>query len=234
MARKPEATASISPTGRQVKDGLYGQFARIGKAVASPKRIELLDLLAQGERSVETLAEAASMGVANTSAHLQVLHRTRLVASRKEGTRVLYRLTDDAVARFHVALRDLARGRLAEVDEVVRDFFEARDDMEPVGRTELAKRIRRRDVVVLDVRPVEEFEAGHIEGARSIPLDQLGRRLRELPKDAEIVAYCRGPYCVFAPEAMHLLRRRGFRARRLEDGFPEWRLAGLPVAAGEG
>jgi len=220
-------------TGREVKDTLYEQFARIGKAVASPKRIELLDLLGQGERTVEALAEAASMGVTNTSAHLQVLRRARLVEVRKQGTKAFYRLADDTVARFYAALRDLSRARLTEVEQVVRDYFGTRDGMEPIGRAELARRLRRGDVVVLDVRPAEEFEAGHIPGARSVPLSRLGRRLKELPKATEVVAYCRGPYCVLAPEALMLLRRKGFRARRLEDGFPEWRLAGLPVAVGE-
>jgi len=219
--------------GRQVKDTLYEQFARIGKAVASPKRIELLDLLGQGERTVEALAEAASMGMTNTSAHLQVLRRARLVEVRKEGTKVFCRLADDSVARFFAALRDLSRARLTEVEQTVRDYFVARDDMEPVGQAELARRLRRGDVVVLDVRPAEEYAAGHIPGARSIPLDELGRRLKDLPRNAEVVAYCRGPYCVLAPAALQILRKKGLRARRLADGFPEWRLAGLPVAVGE-
>jgi rhodanese-related sulfurtransferase len=220
-------------TGREVKDALYEQFARVGKAMASSKRIELVDLLGQGERAVEALADAASMGVTNTSAHLQVLRRARLVETRKKGTKVFYRLADDSVGRFFAALQDLSRTRLTEVDQVVRDYFAARDQMEPVGRAELARRLRRGDVVVLDVRPVEEFEAGHIPGARSVPLSQLRRRLKELPNRTEVVAYCRGPFCVLAPEALTLLRKKGFRARRLEDGFPEWRLAGLPVAVGE-
>lgn len=216
-----------------MKDALYEQFARVGKAIASPKRIELLDLLGQGERTVDGLAEAASMGVANTSAHLQVLRRARLVETRKEGTNVFYRLADDSVGHFFAALRDLSRARLTEVEQVVRDYFAARDEMEPVGRAELVRRLKRGNIVVLDVRPAEEYEAGHIPGARSIPLGRLERRLKELPKGTEVVAYCRGPYCVLAPEALTLLRRKGFRARRLEDGFPEWRLAGLPVAVGE-
>ncbi|HEX9697276.1 MAG TPA: metalloregulator ArsR/SmtB family transcription factor [Actinomycetota bacterium] len=219
--------------GREVKDTLYGQFARVGKAVASPKRLELLDLLGQGERTVEVLANTASMGLANTSAHLQVLRQARLVEVRKDGTKVFYRLADDTVARFFAALRDLSRARLTEVEQTVRDYFSARDEMEPVGQAELARRLRRGDVVVLDVRPAEEYEAGHIPGAQSIPLGELGRRLKDLPRNAEIVAYCRGPYCVLAPEALGLLRKKGFHVRRLADGFPEWRLAGLPVAVGE-
>lgn len=219
-------------TGRAVKDGLYGQFARIGKAVANPKRIELLDLLCQGERSVEVLAEAARMGVTNTSAHLKVLREARLVDTRKEGTRVFYRLADETVCDFFLSLRDLASGRFAEVEQMTRDYFEARDQLDPVGRTELLARADDGDVIVLDVRPGEEYEAGHIPGAISVPLDELKNRLASLPKDAEIVAYCRGPYCVLAPQAIELLLDHGFRARRLVEGLPEWRQAGLPVAVG--
>jgi rhodanese-related sulfurtransferase len=219
--------------GRMVKDGLYEQFARIGKAVAHPKRIELLDLLCQGERSVEVLAGAAAMTVVNASAHLRVLRESRLVATRKEGTRVFYRLADDAVGEFFFSLRDLAGDRYAEVDRIVRDFFEARDELEPVDRDELLSRAGDGGVIVLDVRPREEYEAGHIQGAISIPLADLKGRMAGLPHGAEIVAYCRGPYCVLAPQALELLRRGGFTARRLEDGFPEWRRAGLPIASGE-
>jgi rhodanese-related sulfurtransferase len=221
------------PTGRLVKDGLYEQFARIGKAVAHPKRIELLDLLCQGERSVEVLADAAAMTVVNTSAHLRVLRESRLVATRKEGTRVFYRLADDAVCEFFFSLRDLAGDRYAEVDRIVRDFFDARDELEPVNRDELLSRAGDGGIIVLDVRPREEYEAGHIPGAVSIPLADLKGRMASLPRGAEVVAYCRGPYCVLAPLALELLRRGGFTARRLEDGFPEWRRAGLPVATGE-
>lgn len=219
--------------GRAAKDALYEQFARLGSAMASPRRIELLDLLAQGEKSVEALAHGAAMGVTNTSNHLQVLRQAQLVATRKEGTRVLYRLADDAVLRFVVCLRELAGARLAEVDRVVRDFFLTRDALETVSRGELLARAERGEVAVLDVRPHEEFEQGHIPGAVSVPLDQLESRLRTLRKRTDVVAYCRGPYCVLAPQAVQLLRRRGFRARRLEDGMPEWRLAGLPVAVGQ-
>jgi rhodanese-related sulfurtransferase len=225
--------SEASKTGRAVKDGLYEQFARIGKAVANPKRIELLDLLCQGERSVEVLAKAAAMGVTNTSAHLKVLREARLVETRKEGTRVFYRLADETVCSFFLSLRDLATDRLAEVDQVVRDYFEARDELDPVGRAELLARADGGDVIVLDVRPSEEYAAGHIPGAISMPLGELERRLASIPPDAEVVAYCRGRYCVLAPQALSLLHRHGFRARRLEDGFPEWRQAGLPVAVGE-
>lgn len=224
--------SSRQARGREVKEALYEQFARLGKALASPRRIELLDLLCQGERTVEALAEAARMGVTNTSAHLQVLRGARLVETRREGVKVYYRLADEEVCRFFFALRDLARARLAEVEQVVRDYLEARDELEPVSREALLERLGRGDVTVLDVRPPEEFAAGHIPGARSLPLPELERRLGELPRDVEIVAYCRGPYCVLAPEALAILRAAGFRARRLEDGFPEWRLAGLPVEVG--
>ena len=219
--------------GREAKDRLYEQFARTAKAVANPKRIELLEVLAQGEHTVEALAGFAAMGVTNTSAHLQVLRRARMVETRKEGTKVFYRLAGDDVATFLVALRDLARGRLAEVDRIVQDYFAARDALEPVSRTELVERAGRGDVVILDVRPAEEFAAGHIPGALSVPLDRLDAALARLPRRAQIVAYCRGPYCVMAPQAVELLRTRGFKARRLADGMPEWRLAGLPVAVGE-
>jgi rhodanese-related sulfurtransferase/DNA-binding transcriptional ArsR family regulator len=219
--------------GREAKDRLYEQFARAAKAVASPKRIELLELLAQGERTVELLARATGMSVTNTSAHLQVLRQARLVETRKDGTRVNYRLAGDEVAEFVAALRELARARLADVDRVVQDYFVARDALEPVSREELVERASRGDVVILDVRPTEEFAAGHIPGAMSVPLDQLDAALSRLPKRTRIVAYCRGPYCVLAPQAVQRLRDKGFKARRLVDGMPEWRLAGLPVVVGE-
>jgi rhodanese-related sulfurtransferase/DNA-binding transcriptional ArsR family regulator len=219
--------------GREAKDRLYEQFARAAKAVASPKRIELLELLAQGERTVEVLARATGMGATNTSAHLQVLRQARLVETRKDGTRVNYRLAGDEVAEFVAALRDLARARLADVDRVVQDYFVARDALEPISREELVERATRGDVVILDVRPTEEFVAGHIPGALSVPLEQLDAALSRLPKRAGIVAYCRGPYCVLAPQAVQRLRAKGFKALRLVEGMPEWRLAGLPVAVGE-
>ena len=218
--------------GREAKDRLYEAFARTAKALSSPKRVELAELLAQGEHSVEGLAQATGMGVTNTSAHLQVLARARLVAARKEGTRVFYRLPGDDVTAFVVALRDLARSRLAEVDQVVRDYFTARDVLEPLTREELVERTGRGAVVLLDVRPAAEFAAGHIPGALSVPLDDLDAALARLPAGADIVAYCRGPYCVLALQAVERLRARGYKARRLADGLPEWRLAGLPVAAG--
>jgi rhodanese-related sulfurtransferase/DNA-binding transcriptional ArsR family regulator len=219
--------------GREAKDRLYEQFARAAKAAANPKRIELLELLAQGERTVDALAQATGMGVTNTSSHLQVLRGARLVETRKDGTKVFYRLAGDEVAAFIVVLRDLARSRLTEVDSIVRDYFVARDALEPVNRAELVDRANRGDVLVLDVRPRDEFAAGHIPGALSVPLDELDVALAGLPKRAEIVAYCRGPYCVLAPQAVEQLRAKGYKARRLADGMPEWRLAGLPVAVGE-
>jgi rhodanese-related sulfurtransferase len=214
----------------QAKRTLNEQFARIGKVVAHPKRIELLDLLAQSERSVDSLAAATSMTVSNTSAQLQVLRQARLVESRKAGTYVLYRISGDDVVAFVDQLRGLAAARLAEVTEVTRDYFDARDELEPISRDELTRLAHSRAVVVVDVRPHSEYTAGHIPRAVSIPLDELEAHVNELPVDADIVAYCRGPYCVLAVEAVALLRQRGRRARRLADGLPEWRSAGLPVA----
>jgi rhodanese-related sulfurtransferase len=219
---------------REVKDPLYEQFARIGKVFGSARRIELLDLLAQGERSVEELAELTGMEVGNTSAHLQVLRGARLVDTRKVGTRVIYRPAGDEVTRLLVALQEAAQARLAEVGDVVRTHLSDPDGLEPIGRAELIERAGRGEVVVLDVRPPEEYLAGHIPGALSIPVDELEARLGEIPDDVEVVAYCRGPYCVFARDAVRLLRGLGRSARRLVDGLPEWRLAGLPVAAGQG
>jgi rhodanese-related sulfurtransferase/DNA-binding transcriptional ArsR family regulator len=218
--------------GKEAKDRLYAAFARTAKAAASPKRIELLDLLAQGERTVDSIAGASGMGVTNTSAHLQVLAHAHLVETRKEGTRVFYRLASDDVAAFVIALRDLARSLLVEVEQVVQDYFTARDALEPISREELLERAGKGEVVILDVRPTVEFAAGHIPGALSVPLDSLDAALARLPRGSEIVAYCRGPYCVLAPQAVERLAAEGYRARRLDGGFPEWRLAGLPVAAG--
>ena len=219
-------------TPRAVKTALNEQFARIGKALGSPRRIELLDLLAQGEHSVETLATETDMSVTLTSSHLQALRGARLVDTRRDGARIFYRLAGDDVYELLTALRVVARGRLAEVEQVVRAYFGAPDELEPIGRDELVRRARIGDIVLLDLRPREEYEAGHIPGAVSIPLEDLEGQLALLPSEAEIVAYCRGPYCVLVPRGLALLRRHGFHARRLEDGFPEWRLAGLPVATG--
>jgi rhodanese-related sulfurtransferase len=218
---------------RELKDPLYEQFARVGKVLGSPKRLELLDLLLQGERSVEELADLTGMGVANTSAHLQMLRQARLVETRKVGTRVFYRLASQEVAGLLMALQETARSRLAEVGDLVRTHLSDEAESEPVDRKELLKRAARGEVVVLDVRPSEEYAAGHIKGAVSIPLEELEARLDELSRDVEIVAYCRGPYCVLSRDAVQFLRAKGWRAWRLGDGVSEWRLAGLPVAAGE-
>ncbi|MDE3111603.1 MAG: metalloregulator ArsR/SmtB family transcription factor [Chloroflexota bacterium] len=222
----------MGQTPADVRAALHEQFARIGKAVASAKRIELLELLCQGERSVDALARATRMGVTNTSQHLQVLKAAGLVQTRREGTRIHYRTADERVCGLMSELGAVARARLAEADRLARDYLEAPAELEPVTRQELLRRLSRRDVVVIDVRPVDEYAVAHIRGAASMPLPDLKRRLRELPKTALIVAYCRGPYCVLAPQALSLLRARGFRARRLEDGLPEWRAAGLPIASG--
>jgi rhodanese-related sulfurtransferase/DNA-binding transcriptional ArsR family regulator len=219
---------------RELKDSLYEQFARIGKVLGSPKRLELLDLLLQGERSVEDLASLTEMGIANTSAHLQALRHARLVETRKEGTRVFYRPVGDEVAALVIALQDAARARLAEVDDLVRTHLEDPKEPDAITRRDLKKQLSEGSVVVVDVRPVEEYVAGHIKGALSIPLTELPSRVEELPKNVEIVVYCRGPYCVYAREAVRILQSRGRRARRLVEGMPEWRLARLPVAVGEG
>ena len=217
---------------RELKDPLYEQFARIGHAVASPKRIELLDLLGQGEKTVETRAEESSTPLKNTSAHLRALRAARLVETRREGTYVYYRLADDAVLRFLRDLQALARARLAEVERVARLYVDGRDELEPVTLKELRRRLREGDATVVDVRPVAEYEAGHIPGALSIPVAQLRRRLGEIPKGREVIAYCRGPYCVYSVEAVGILRKHGYRARRSEEGLPDWRAEGLPVATG--
>jgi rhodanese-related sulfurtransferase len=227
-----EYSDGVGETPGQVRAALHAQFARIGKAVASPKRIELLELLCQGERSVDALADTTGMGVTNTSQHLQVLKAAGLVETRRAGTRIHYRAADERVCGLISALGAVARSRLVEVERLARDYLESPEELEQITRQELLRRLSRRDVVVIDVRPRDEYEAGHIEGARSLPLDDLRRRLGELPKNGLIVAYCRGPYCVLAPQALALLRSRGFRARRLEDGLPEWRAAGLPIASG--
>jgi len=218
---------------RQFKDAIYEQLGRIGKAVASPRRLELLDLLCQGPRTVEVLARAVDQSLANTSQHLQVLRRARLVEAERDGVLVRYRLADEMVCGFFLSLRRLAEARLAEVERATREFLEQRGSMEPVDRDALLERMRRGEVTVLDVRPPEEYQAGHIPGALSVPMDELDSRLADLPRDREIVAYCRGPYCVLAIEAVEVLRKSGFEATRWEDGVPDWRALGLPVATGE-
>lgn len=220
------ATDQAALGTRAAKNELHDAFAQVGKALANGHRIELLDLLAQGERSVEVLASRADISVALASAHLQGLRRAGLVTSRREGNRILCRLADDDVYALLASLRTVA-SRLGEAERAAVRFLGAAQ--EAVSRTELVARVRAGEAVVVDLRPADEFEAGHIAGALSIPLPELEARLAELPADVEIVAYCRGPYCAMSPQAVALLERAGRRARRLEDGYPEWRLAGLPV-----
>lgn len=214
---------------RRFKDAIYEQLARLGKAISAPKRLELLDVLCQGPRTVEALAEQAGLSVANASQHLQVLRASRLVDAEKKGLYVEYRLADATVCAFFLSLRALAQERLAEIDQVARAYFESRSAMEAVESEELVRRVRNGEVTILDVRPAEEYRAGHIPGAVSMPLRELKSRLDELPKNREIVAYCRGPYCVMAVEAVDLLRRRGFEAHRMEQGVLDWRTRGWRV-----
>jgi rhodanese-related sulfurtransferase/DNA-binding transcriptional ArsR family regulator len=217
---------------RFVKDTLYEQLARIGKAVSSPQRLEMLDLLAQGEKSVESLAAATGLMVKNTSAHLRVLREAQLVEVRKEAQYAYYRLADQDVSAFLLAIRDLAERRLAEVREVSREYFGGRERMTSVDRKRLLQRMRAGEVTVIDVRPTAEFEAGHIPGARSVPLTELRKTLKSIPRDQEVVAYCHGPYCVLALEAVRLLRAKGYSATRLDDGIAEWKAGGLPITQG--
>jgi rhodanese-related sulfurtransferase len=218
---------------RLFKDAIYEQFARIGKAVSSPKRLELLDLLCQGPRTVEVLAKESGLTLANASQHLQVLRTTRLVEAEKEGLFVIYRLADQTVCEFFRAMRLLAENRLAEVEQIKRRFLEGREGMEPVDRDALLELVREGAVTVLDVRPVEEYNAGHIPGAISIPLKELELHLTELPHDQEIVAYCRGPYCVLSIQAIEMLRAKGFKAVRLEEGIQDFRAIGFRIAVSE-
>ena len=221
----------MAPAARQFKDRIYEQIARISKAASAPQRLELLDLLSQGPRTVEVLADLAGLTVGNASQHLKVLRAARLVDAEKRGLYVEYRLADDDVARFFVALRTLARSRLAEIERMTREYLERPGSLEAVEGDELVRRVRSGEVTVLDVRPAEEYRAGHIPGARSIPVTELAGRLGEVPRDREVVAYCRGPYCVMAVEAVDLLRRRGFVAHRMEQGVPDWRARGWRVVA---
>jgi len=217
---------------RQFKDAIYEQFSRIGKAVSSPKRLELLDLLCQGEKTVETLSLETGLTVANTSQHLQTLRATRMVEAEKEGLYVKYRLADQMVCEFFRSMRVLSEHRLAEVEMINRHFLEGKVGMEPIDKNDLLKRVKDGAVTVLDVRPVEEYKAGHIPGAMSVPLQELEFMLARLPKDQEIVAYCRGPYCVLSVQAVELLNEKGFHAVRLEEGVQDWRAMGLPVTLG--
>lgn len=219
----------MQASGRAYKDAVYGQFARIGKALASPRRLELLDLLCQAPRTVDALAGEAGQSLANTSHHLQVLHGARLVESERKGAFVTYRLADDDVAVLYRSLRALAESRLAELEQVTRLFLDEREAMEPIGAADLIERMRSGRVTLLDVRPEREYRSGHIPGAVSAPLGELEGRLEDFDRDGEIVAYCRGPYCVLAIEAVARLRARGFDAVRMEDGVPEWRARGFDV-----
>ena len=215
-----------------VKAELNEQFARIGKALSAPRRLELLDLLAQGERSVEELATETQMSVGLASAHLQALRRARLVETRRDHSRIFYRLAGDDVYRLLGSLRSVARERLADVQVIARTYLGAGDGLKAVSRDDLIERLRARSVTVIDVRPLREYVAGHIPGALSMPVAEVKRRMQELPKKREVIAYCRGPYCVYSLNAVTLLRQKGYRARRAEEGLPEWRSAGLPVVAG--
>ena len=218
-------------SGRAEKDALFEAIALMGKAFASPRRLEMLDLLAQAPRTVDELAKASDQSMANTSQHLQALHAAGMVSRARAGTSVRYALAGQEALSVWLALRDASVARLAEVERAAREYLG--EDVEAIGRDELIERLRRRDVVLVDVRPGEEYAAGHIEGARSIPLDELRQRLAELPADRDVVAYCRGPFCAYAHEAVRQLRAAGRSARRLEEGWPEWRLAGEPsVPAG--
>jgi rhodanese-related sulfurtransferase len=218
-------------TKRSFKNQLFEQFARIGKGLGSGRRLELLELLAQGERTVEELASETGMSVANTSQHLKALREAQLAGVRREGLYARYRLADEHVFALWQALRNLGTARLAEIRQIVETYLTDRENLRGITCEELNRRLKDRSVVLLDVRPEEEFRAGHVAGARSIPLTELKSRLEELPKRKEIVAYCRGPYCVFADEAVALLRSHGRRATRLETGFPDWKAQGLPIEA---
>lgn len=214
-----------------MKAELYAHFARVGKSVASPARLEILDLLAQGEKPVERIAEQARLTVKNASAHLRELRSARLVETRREGTYVFYRLADPAVFDLLRALQRLGRARLAEVEQIARRYLDA-DDLEQVSIEDLHARIGRGDVTLIDVRPADEYAAGHLPGAISVPIEELDDRITGLPVRGEVVAYCRGPYCVYAVDAVRKLRAAGIRARRMEDGLPDWRARGLPVSEG--
>ncbi len=219
---------------RTAKDALFDGFAEVAKALASGRRAEIVDLLEQGERSVEEIAVEIGQSVANTSHHLRAMARAGLLSTRRDRTRIYYRLASPRVGELWSALRDVAAVHVAGLERLADAYLGDRDGVDLVDREELAARLLRREVVVLDVRPRVEYAAGHIAGARSVPITELRQHLRALPTDGEVVAYCRGPYCVYADDAVRELNRRGFRARRLIDGFPEWKRAGLPVAAGEG
>ena len=219
---------------RAFKNALYEQFARIGKALSSAHRLELLEVLAQGEHSVEELARETGMSMANASQHLQVLRAAQLVEVRREGVYIYYRLADERVFTLWQTMREVGEVRIAEIDRIVDAYLHDRTLLQPIGAAELLQRLLEGNVVLLDVRPVEEYAAAHLPDALSIPVTELETRLPELPQDREIVAYCRGPYCVFADEAVAILQSNGYQARRLEQGLPDWRALGLPVESGTG
>jgi len=224
-----EYVSMTNLTKRAFKNELFDEFARIGKALSSGRRLELIELLAQSERTVEELAAETGMSIANASQHLQVLRSARLVDVRRQGTYAWYRLSDEHVLRLWLSLREVGETQLAEIERIVEDFFKDRKDMEATTCEDLLKHLKTGSVVVLDVRPKQEYSAGHIRSARSIPVNELEARLKEIPKKKTIVAYCRGPYCVFADEAVAILRAKGFNALRFEGGFPDWKARGLPV-----
>jgi rhodanese-related sulfurtransferase len=224
---------AIRLTKREFKDAAYSQMGRIGKALASPKRLELLDLLCQADRTVEALAAETKMSVANTSQHLQSLQAARLVEATKTGRYVVYRLADALVGDFFRSFRLLAQERLTEIEQIRKSFFTHGVSVDPVDRETLLRRVQQKKAIVIDVRPASEYLTAHIAGALPIPLEELQQRLSELPRNKEVVAYCRGPFCVLAEEAVELLRSRGFRAARLEDSVQDWLANGLPVVAGE-
>lgn len=227
MVQKNLHPAGESPS---VKSALFDEFARLGQALGNGRRLEILDVLANGERTVEGLASETGLSVANASQHLQVLRAAGLVHRRRDGTRIYYELSDSVVFELWRNLRRVAAQRQAEVSRLADAYLGARDSLEPLTRAELLRRLKRKeDLVILDVRPAEEYAAGHLPSAVSVPLAELRRRLRDLPREKEIVAYCRGPYCAFAHKAIRVLHQAGFKARRLEDGLPEWKAAGLPV-----
>ena len=215
--------------GRDFKNVVFEQFARIAHAFAAPKRLEIIDILAQGERDVDSLAHEGAMTVANASRHLQILKAARLVENRREGVRIFYKLTDDDVFDCWKNLQSIAEKRVAEIREINRLFMEERDSMETISAAELWQRIQNNNVVVLDVRPAYEYEQSHIPKSISMPIAQLKDKISELSRDTEVVAYCRGPYCVLSPEAIAILKKAGIKAIRLEEGLPEWKRAGLPV-----
>lgn len=214
---------------RQAKEALFDAFGEVAKALGNGRRAELVDVLAQGERHVDELSAEIGQSLANTSFHLRVLATAGLVTTRRDGTRIYYRLASTRVGELWTALRDVAAAHHEQLDDLAAAYLGDRGRLEEIGRSELAERLAAGDVVVVDVRPAAEFAAGHVAGAHSIPIDQLAANIKNLPASVEVVAYCRGPYCVFADDAVRLLRRRGRLARRLEDGYPEWQRADLPV-----